>query len=396
MQRVIVLGASGFLGRHVLAALAASGWAAPVAVSRNPYAAPRTSLLPHGMRRDGDASDPTGPVSTERLACNATRLADLLRVLAGADAVVNCTAGSPTDTVDVARALAQVPADCRIVHVSSMAVYGAAAGRVDEASALPDGLGGYAGAKVAAERALSGHPNHVVLRPGCIFGPGGEQWTLRIARLLRARRLGDLGAAGDGACNLAPLDDVAAAVLATLCRPVSGVAFNIALPDPPSWNAFLVCFAIALGATPVARVPARQLRLEARLAVPLHAAALALRRISPQAATRLPDALTPSLLALMRQDITLDHRRADRLLGFARTPLGTALAQAAASLRPAKSHPIVRTPVAWTPLADPCIVAARAPVASAALAGRDLATRDLASGDLAADGLPASGPAHAA
>ncbi len=386
MQRVIVLGASGFLGRHVLAALAASDWAAPVAVSRRPHALSRVPP-PRDARGDGgDTCDPAAPASTERLACDATRPAELLRLLEGADAVVNCTAGSPADAVAVARALARAPAACRIVHVSSMAVYGPATGLVDEAAPLPDDLRGYGGAKIAAERALSEHPNHVVLRPGCIFGPGSGQWTLRIARLLRARRLGDLGAAGDGACNLAPLDDVAAAVLVALRRPVAGMAFNVAMPNPPSWNAFLVRFAIALDATPVARVPARQLRLEARLALPLHAAALALRRVSPRAAARVPDALTPSLLALLRQDITLDHRRADRLLGFSRTPLGAALAQAAASLHPAQARPTTRPAVARTPLAGASGALSRVPPASAASPTRELT----------ADRLPASDPAHVA
>ena len=386
MQRVIVLGASGFVGSRVLASLAASTWAAPVAVSRRPHGSPLAQARSRGVPHD--ASGPLAPVATERLACDATRAADLLRLLEGADAVVNCTAGSPADGVAVATALAQAPSSCRIVHLSSMAVYGSATGLVDEAAALPDTLRGYAGAKVAAERALSAHPGCVVLRPGCIFGPGGEQWTLRIARLLRARRLGDLGAAGDGVCNLAPIDDVAAAVLAALVRPVAGAAFNVALPDPPSWNAVMVRFAIALGATPVSRVPSRRLRLEARLAVPLHAAALAARRMSPRAARLVPDALTPSLLALLRQDVTLDHRRADDLLGFARTSLDSALAQAAASLRPAPglasglmidAAPAARMPVARVPLAVPR-------VAEAAFPARDPA----------AGRLPASDPVHAA
>lgn len=336
MQRVVVLGASGFLGSRVLAALAASGWAAPVAVSRNPF-----RHAPHA-----DAPPPT-----ERLACDAASAPDLLRLLASSDAVVNCTAGSPSATLAVARALAQAPSTCRIVHVSSMAAYGDAHGLVGEDTPLPAGLGGYAGGKVAAERALSAHPGAVMLRPGCVFGPGSEQWSARIARLLLARRLGDMGAAGDGACNLAPVADVVAAVLAALHRPVQGAAFNLALPDPPSWNAFLTRYAVALGATPVARIPARRLRLESRLAAPLHVASLVLRRAAPRAAAHVPDALTPSLLALMRQDIVLDHRRTDARLGIRRTTLDEALREAAAALRPhaALAGPAPRAPAPRSP-----------------------------------------------
>ena len=124
MQRVVVLGASGYLGGLVLAELAASGWAAPVAVSRHPYRGTRTPTRA------------MAPPATERLACDATSAADLLPLLRAADAVVNCTAGAPSATVAVAQALAQAPAICRIVHVSSMAVYGDARGLVDEDTPL--------------------------------------------------------------------------------------------------------------------------------------------------------------------------------------------------------------------------------------------------------------------
>lgn len=318
MQRVVVLGAGGFLGTPLVAALAAGGWAAPVAVSRRPR---------------------TG---TERLACDATDADALRRALDGADAVVNCMAGRPAAMVAVARNLANAPAACRIVQLSSMAVYGPATGLADEVSRLPEGLTGYAGAKVAAEHALAGHPGRVILRPGCIYGPGSEPWTNRIARLLQARRLGDLGAGGDGTCNLAFVDDVVAAILAALQRPVRGATFNVAMPAPPSWNGYLTQFALALGAVPVARIPGRRLRLETRLAVPLRAAA-ALAGPARRLARHVPlppDAIPPSLAALMRQEIVLNHRRADAGLGFPRTALGAGLARAAWPLlrRPPGPH----------------------------------------------------------
>ncbi len=308
MQRVVVLGASGFVGSAVLTALTQSSWAAPVASSRRP--------------RGG----------FDRTPCDATDRASLRRVVDGADAVVNCMAGSAQAMVAVARNLAEMPASCRIVQLSSMAVYGTLTGLVDETVTLPKTLSAYGSAKLAAERALASHPGRVVLRPGCIYGAGGAQWTTRIARLLQSRRLGDLGAGGDGACNLAFIDDVAAAVLAALQQPVAGATFNVAMPGPPSWNSYLVQFALALGAVPVARIPARRLRFETRLAVPLRAGAAiagpACRLVAPTR-TLWPEAITPSLAALMRQEIVLGHRRADSGLRFARTPLGVGLARAA-------------------------------------------------------------------
>ena len=115
------------------------------------------------------------------------------------------------------------------------------------------------------------YPRRVVFRPGCEYGPGGELWSRRVAKWLLARRLGDLGAAGDGYCNLVHIDDLVHAVLLSLRRPAAvGQIFNLAAPDPPTWNEYLVKYAIALGAVPVKRISKRALALETKiLAIPL-------------------------------------------------------------------------------------------------------------------------------
>ncbi len=75
-----------------------------------------------------------------------------------------------------------------------MAVYGGVTGAVSESAPLL-GQTPYAQAKVAAEAAAARYPRSVIFRPGIVYGPGSRQWTERIARWLRARRVGDLGTA---------------------------------------------------------------------------------------------------------------------------------------------------------------------------------------------------------
>jgi len=185
MTRVVVLGGSGFVGSAIVKGLAQAGFQ-PVAVSR----------------RQGTVR------------CDATHEAALMPVLHGAQAVVNAVLGDADTMMAATRALASCAQkrDLRIVHLSSMAVYGPARGRVDEAAPM-GGTGGYAEAKIACETLLAG-TGAVILRPGIVYGPGGEQWAGRIFRLLRARRLGDLGEHGDGRCNFIHARDVAAAVVA--------------------------------------------------------------------------------------------------------------------------------------------------------------------------------------
>jgi nucleoside-diphosphate-sugar epimerase len=296
MMRVAILGADGFIGRAVARALAAAGWA---------------TLVPIDAQADA-------------------ALADL-------DAVVNCLQGKPRSIAAGARALYSAAGRLGdpplIVQLSSMSVYGTARGAVGEDAPLLADLGAYCEAQAGAEALAAGYPRAVILRPGCEYGPGGEVWSGRIARLLIARRLGDLGSAGDGICNLVYIDDLVAAVLHVLQeRSAVGAVFNLAMPDPPSWNEYFVRFGRALGAVPVRRISRRRLAVETRLL----AAPLRLGEIAARAAGLgrwAPPAIPPSLLRLCAQEIRLVPERARRELDWTSTPLEAGLARTAAWYR---------------------------------------------------------------
>jgi nucleoside-diphosphate-sugar epimerase len=299
--RILVLGASGYVGRCVVQALAATDWAEPVAAGRRAAA---------GVR-----------------AVDAASAASLGAALADVDGLVNCVAGAPETIVANARAL-RTALDSRnaalpVVYFSSMAVYGGAVGHTDEQATL-QGESAYGIAKMEAEQVLASCPSVTVLRPGCIYGGGSPQWSVRIAQLLRARRLGDLGAAGDGCSNLVHIDDVVRVVLAALRTPsAAGRAYNLAMSDAPRWNEYFVAYARALGATPVGRIGARRLKLETKVLAPaLKIAEIAGRKIG---ARGLPPPVPPSLARLWQQDIRLDARRAEQVFGLTWTPWQAAL-----------------------------------------------------------------------
>jgi 2-alkyl-3-oxoalkanoate reductase len=299
-MKILVIGGSGFIGSHVVKKLAAEpGWEVSVG-SR------------HASGRDG-----------RRVQVDITHVAQLQQALQGFDAVVNCSVGDAATIRDGARALATA---CRqqgtevLVHLSSMAVYGAVEGLVSEEAPLRRDAGWYGHAKADAEEALqtalAGTPTRLcVLRPGCVYGEGSEQWTARVARLLKARRIGDLGALGDGHSNLVDVADVAQAVRAALCRPEASGAFNLAAPDAGTWNAYFVALARALKCTPVQRIPGWRLKLESKvLAYGLKVAEIASRKIPPLRRLGLPEPMPPSLTGLWRQDIQLNPHRATRVL----------------------------------------------------------------------------------
>ncbi|HWX27150.1 MAG TPA: NAD-dependent epimerase/dehydratase family protein, partial [Steroidobacteraceae bacterium] len=296
------IGAGDFIGSRIVSALDGSDWATAIAVAGSADIAPTS--------------------------------------LSGVSGVFNATVGRAHAVLAAARALYSAAhaasASMRIVQWSSMSVYGSVEGVVDESAAVNPDLGAYASAHIEAERIAAGHTNSVILRPGCEYGPQCPDWSRRIARLLLAHRLGDLGSAGDGFCNLVYIDDLAAAALACLRTPdIGGQAFNLAMPCPPPWNEYFIRFGVALGAVPVSRISARRLKIEEKiLAPPLKAVELLARRFNIQTRFLVP-AVTPSLLRACRQEIKLESAKAQSALSMTWTPLNEGLSRAAAAFRAA-------------------------------------------------------------
>jgi nucleoside-diphosphate-sugar epimerase len=313
--RILVLGGSGHIGKQLVEALKSTAWAIPVSASR------RTAGAGNG--------------SVETLRVDSRDLQALTTALEDFDAVVNCVAGDARSISEGARVLVQAAlrTRCRrIVHLSTMSVYGPVEGWVREDAALDPSLGWYGQAKCEAEKHMGEFARRggeaVVLRPGCVFGPGSELWVGRAGRWLQTGRLGDLGVAGDGWSNLVHVDDVCQALMAALqlpVRPGDMPAFNLAAPDSPRWNDYFVDLALALQATPVPRIGPRQLLLDALLAgPPLKAMQLAFKRLG-RPTSGLPDPMPPGLLRLWAQHIHLDATLAEQKLGVTWTPYAASL-----------------------------------------------------------------------
>ena len=305
-MKVLVLGGTGHIGKRLLETLACTSWDIPTGASRRPT---EPSLQ-----------------GTEWIRVDTCNVDELTEVLRGFDAVVNCVAGNARSISEGTQTLveAAMRADCRrIIHLSTMSVYGPMEGIAHENSPLDPGLGWYGRAKCEAERCIGEFVRRggeaVVLRPGCVFGAGSELWVGRVGRWLKSGRLGDLGNGGDGWSNLVHVDDVCEAVMAALQLPISPgemPTFNLAAPDSPRWNDYFVDLALSLGATPVARIGRRQLLLDAWLAGPplkLVQKALSYTSWTPSG---LADPMPPGLLRLWSQHLRLDATQATQKLGL--------------------------------------------------------------------------------
>jgi nucleoside-diphosphate-sugar epimerase len=317
--RVVVLGAGGFIGARVTAALQASGWAHPVIATRRP--APALAPAP-------------APDVIEHVQVDATDAAALAHALQGASGVVNCIAGDAATIVANAQALRTAAGQCasgpRVVYLSSMAVYGAASGRVTESSPLNAGRDPYGNAKIRAEALVAAYPRTVILRPGIVFGPRSDWWSVQIARLLMQGRLGDLGPAGTGTCNLLYVEDMADATLRALRHAdIDGRCFNLAMAGPPSWNGYFSLYARALGLPPPRRIGALRLALELRVRGPAIKLQELAARFSGLPGPSAPP-IRPWLIELTRRAIVLDAAAAEQTLQLRWTEPQSALAATAA------------------------------------------------------------------
>src|SRR4051812_19983210 len=152
---VTVFGGSGFLGRHVVRALAKQGYRIRVAV-RRPHLAGHLQPLGRVGQIHAVQANLRFPESVQAAARDADAIINLVGILFESgrqrfDAVH--TEGAET----VARAATSLRAE--LVHVSAIGADGGSASQYARSKALGEKL------------ALAAHPAAVILRPSILFGP---------------------------------------------------------------------------------------------------------------------------------------------------------------------------------------------------------------------------------
>jgi UDP-glucose 4-epimerase len=274
--------------------------------------------------------------ASRRSGVDVTRPETLSPALAGIEAVVHAAVDGRASIVEGTAhllAAARAAGVRRFVHLSSVAVYGAAEGAVGEATPRAPADAGYglwkaeAEALVEAERAME----VVILRPALVYGPGDPLWIGKMARRLRNGSLGALGTAGEGIADLVHVRDVAEAIaLALTGRPGT---YNLGGPEPVTWNVYLARLAAGLAVTP-RTLSSAALAGNARLALPAKAIARALPPLRGLLPERWLDAPGPGELALFRRRATYPWDAARKGLGWQpRITLEEGLAESLAALK---------------------------------------------------------------
>lgn len=234
--RVLVTGASGFLGRRIVEMLVERG--RPV----------------RALVRKTSRIDPLRLPGVEIFIGDVTDAESLQLAFAGIDYVVHAAAdtsgteaGARQVTIQGTRNILDLCASHPVemlVYISSCAVYGVAdyaPGQVvDENAGLerfPERRGAYSWGKLEAEKLVTEFMKHgkssaICLRPGTIYGCGGENYTPLIGFSLGSQVFAVIGD-GRFVLPLVYVDNLVEAILAALAQEKSrGQVYTVVDPQP--------------------------------------------------------------------------------------------------------------------------------------------------------------------
>jgi len=239
--KVVVTGASGFIGGRLVERLVAQG-AKVCCLIRNPASAIRLARLPVEFRH-----------------ANLTDAATVDDALRGADLVFHCA----YDWGNVAAnrsGLGHLIDGCiahgvkRLVHVSTFSVYDPYPdGALNEDVRDGDRSLEYTRTKLELEKNLLDAVHErglrgTILQPTIVYGPFSKPWTINPAEQLMLDTL-VLPNRGEGLCNALFVDDLVDALLLAATRPEAvGERFIVSGPDAVTWSEFYEAFAQAVGA----------------------------------------------------------------------------------------------------------------------------------------------------
>lgn len=311
-MRILVTGGTGFLGRHVVWRLNASGHDV-VFSGRNARHA--ETVIAGASRADRE----TRFIMIEHGSAHSHAL--MHEAAAGVDAAVHCAAlsspwgrseafhkaniESTQEIVDACRAQS-VP---RLVHISTPSLYFDFRDRLDirEDEPLPSPVNDYARTKGIAEQRVMQSPldSVIALRPRAIIGPYDATLLPRLLRVARVSRL-PLMRGGNALIDLTYVDNVVDAVELALTADLRRAVVNISNGEPMHVRTLFAMLADAFGI---------ELRVR-RIPYPVVDAVAALLEWAASSRPDWEPPITRYSVGLLAYSQTLDLTRARDLLGY--------------------------------------------------------------------------------
>jgi nucleoside-diphosphate-sugar epimerase len=253
-MKVLVSGASGFVGRATCEELRARGHQ-PVAL----------------VRRPGSQPEGTTAVVGDIVAKDGGQLVEAV-ASAGADCVIHLAAEIASQRDEQKIRATNVEGTRRLIEAArsagaprfvfcSTVVTGEAHGELLEPDRPLPVETPYGRSKQEGERMLreSGLP-HAIIRPSHVYGRGGWYEKEFVNRLLQPGRFAVIGR-GDNWWDVVRQEDVAVALVSAAESPADGAVYHVVDDEPIRYYDFIALTAKALGVGPPRRIPAFLARL---------------------------------------------------------------------------------------------------------------------------------------
>ena len=246
-RKILIVGASGFLGTNLAERLAMVLKANVRVAIHRPDTAVRLARLP-----------------VEYAECDLLKPDQVLRSVEGCDAIINCAKDrSGEKTLDVfvqgTQNLLQAAVSKGVkkyVHVSSAAVSGFQHGSLvtDESASLVHSSSPYIRGKIKSEKLVMAYSDRipvVILRPTLIYGPFSGDWVVQIINRLESHRVTLIGKRKTA--NLVFVDDVADAIICALDADQANGSTLVINNDENVvlWNDYIGKLCSLLGISPV-------------------------------------------------------------------------------------------------------------------------------------------------
>lgn len=232
-KKILVAGASGFIGTRLIEKLTVEGGFVVTALVRDMTKAHRLKAL-----------------AVQTIVADLSNRADIDRAVKGHHTVINLAHDFKRSQRNNLRSFANLSEACtkhgiqHFVHVSSIVVYDDwPVGNISEESSFGQPGTEYKNTKVAIENALQrssekGLLHSSILQPTIVYGPFSWLWTDYVVEKLLSGTV-VLPAKGEGICNAVYIDDVVDALVLAVMHPGrSGEKYIISGPTPPTWREF--------------------------------------------------------------------------------------------------------------------------------------------------------------
>jgi nucleoside-diphosphate-sugar epimerase len=250
-MKVLLTGANGFVGSHILDQLLNRGLS--VVVLLRPTSDRRfiSQQLPHVETRLGSIDEPASLDAALEGVTHVIHCAGATKALNAEGFLVVNQLGTRNLVAAVNRRGAQVQ---RFIHISSLAAAGPGTSeRPRRETDKPEPVSDYGRSKLAGEREVieKCRVNWVVIRPPAVYGPRDGEF-LRLFKAAKAHLLPRFGG-GKQELTLVYVEDLAAGIVAALLHPnAAGETFFIGTPQVVTTGELAQQVATTLGARTLA------------------------------------------------------------------------------------------------------------------------------------------------